>query len=118
MQLVAIQNVIALWDPDEKLSPLWISLFLLAIVSFNLLNVRNLGEIEYWLALVKLQGIVVLIILGLLLVAGISPGSRQNGTSSDNATVISCAQAKSEGGQCLNPDAPGLECKPALHDNS
>ena len=106
VQLVAIQNVIAFWDNDTTLSPVWIILFLAAIVFFNILNVRKLGEIEFWLALTKLQGIFVLIVFGLVLVMGASPGSRQLGTSSDNTTVIAC----SPGNSCLAD--PGFDCNP------
>ena len=107
VQLVAIQNVIGIWDTDSKLSPLWLSIFLLTLMIFSLLHVRHLGEIEYWLALIKLQGLLVLIFLGLVLSMGISPGTRQSGTSADNSTAISCSQADS---QCLDPNAPGFEC--------
>jgi amino acid permease len=110
VQLVAIQNVIAFWDPNLNLSPLWISLFLLALFLFNLMHVRNLGEIEYWLALIKLQGILALSVFGILMSMGVSPGTRQSGTSSDNSTVISCSQAQTQGGQCLDPNVPGFEC--------
>jgi amino acid permease len=105
VQLVAIQSVIAFWDSDTNLSSLWISLFLIAIVLFNLLNVRNLGEIEYWLALTKLQGILVLIVFGLVLSMGASPSTRQLGTKPDNLTVTFCSP---EGSSCL--DAPGFDC--------
>jgi amino acid permease len=110
VQLVAIQKVIAIWDPESNLSALWISLFLLTLILFNLLYVRHLGEIEYWLALIKLQGLLAIAAFGLLMSMGLAPGARQSGTSFDNSTVIPCSQAQAEGGQCLDPNVPGLEC--------
>lgn len=80
VQLVAIQNVISFWAQDDNLAAVWITIFFLAIILFNLLNVRNLGEIEFWLALTKIEGIVVLIILGLVLSMGARVGTRQLGT--------------------------------------
>jgi amino acid permease len=108
VQLVVIQNVIAFWDPDTTLSPVWIILFLTTIVIFNLLNVRNLGEIEFWLALTKLQGILVITMFGLVLVLGASPGSRKLGTSPDNTTAIFCSATAQQSNSCL--EAPGFNC--------
>ena len=96
------------WVENDKLKALWITVFFAAILIFNFLNVRKLGEIEYWLALVKIEGIVILIILGILLVMGVSNGKRQLGTSPDNTTVIPCSPAALQAGQCL--DTPGFAC--------
>jgi len=106
VQLVAIQNVISFWDLDSNLRAVWITIFFVAIVLFNLLNVRNLGEIEFWLALTKIEGIVVLIILGLVLSMGASVGTRQLGTSPDNTTAIPCTANVTQ--PCV--EALGFDC--------
>lgn len=109
MQLVAIEAVIGFWDMDVNVIPAWITLFLVVLVLFNLLNVRNLGEIEFWLALTKLQGILVLIVFGLVLVMGASPRTRKLGTAFDNMNVTVVTDCSST---AITPcvDAPGFNC--------
>jgi amino acid permease len=106
LELVALQNVMAIWLPEEKYIYIWITIFFGAIVLFNLLNVRRYGEIEYWLTVTKLTTIVGLIILGLVLSMGASAKTRQLGTSLDN-TAIPCPGNAADG-QCLG--TPGFEC--------
>jgi amino acid permease len=106
LQLVALQKVMAIWVPEEKYTYIWISIFFVTIVLFNLLNVRRYGEVEYWLTVIKLAMIVGLIILGLVLPMGASAKTRQLGTSPDN-TAIPCPSNAPEG-QCL--ETPGFEC--------
>lgn len=96
----------ATWVINEKFRYVWITIFYLVIVLFNLLNVRRYGEIEYWLTVIKLATIVGIIILGLLLPLGISPDTRQLGTTV-NDTVTLCT---SDPNGCLGN--PGFECSP------
>lgn len=106
LQLVVIQNVMANWVSDERYRYVWITVFFVSVILFNLLNVRRYGEIEYWLTVIKLATIVGLIVLGILLPMGARPGARLLGTSSDNQTPIPCAVSFQ---QCL--PTPGLECR-------
>jgi amino acid permease len=103
LELVALQKVMAIWLQEERYTSIWITIFFVAIVLFNLLNVRRYGEIEYWLTVTKLTTIVGLIILGLVLSMGASAKTRQLGTSLDNI-AIPCPVD----GQCLG--TPGFEC--------
>src|SRR2546423_9273508 len=66
LQLVVVQNIMATWVTDERYRYVWITVFLVLIVMFNVLNVRRFGEIEYWMTVIKLATIVGIIILGFL----------------------------------------------------
>ena len=106
LELVALQKVMSTWLSDEKYAYMWITIFFIMIVLFNLLNVRRYGEIEFWLTAIKLVTIVGIIFLGLVLPMGASPNTRQLGTSSDY-TAIPCPSNATQG-QCL--ETPGFEC--------
>jgi amino acid permease len=108
LQLVVIQNVMANWVSGEVYRYIWISVFFVVIILFNLLDVRRYGEIEYWLTVIKLATIVGLMILGILLPLGLSASTRLLGTSSDNRP-IPCSESL----DCL-PN-PGLACKAHIY---
>lgn len=97
------------WDKSDNLKSVWITIFLLVPLLFNLLNVRRIGEIEYWLTIVKVTTIVGLIILGIVLPMGASVGSRQLGTDGEstlhNLTAVACSSSTMP---CLDP--PGFPC--------
>lgn len=63
--------------------PGWIpALVVIALLAgSNLLSVRNYGEFEYWFALLKVVAIVAFLVLGVLAVAGLLPGSDAHGVS-------------------------------------
>lgn len=107
IQLIAIQNLMSFWpglssDVDRYI---WITIFFIAIVLFNLLNVRRYGEIEYWLTVVKLETIVGLIVLGILLPMGASAGTR---LLRNVSTTLAACPANPGPQECL--DNPGFLC--------
>lgn len=63
--------------------PQWV--FALAITALlmgtNLFSVANYGEFEFWFALIKVVAIVAFIIVGILAIAGLLPGSHVSGLS-------------------------------------
>ncbi|WP_327178643.1 amino acid permease [Streptomyces sp. NBC_01335] len=63
--------------------PSWIPALLViaALAGSNLLAVRNYGEFEYWFALLKVVAIVAFLVLGVLAVLGVLPGSDTHGVS-------------------------------------
>jgi D-serine/D-alanine/glycine transporter len=65
-EIIAISGYISFWLPNL---PLWISAvgITLLLLILNLLNVRTFGELEFWMAIVKVVAIVGLIFLGLYL---------------------------------------------------
>lgn len=65
-EIIAITGYIAFWRPDL---PPWISatsvIFLL--LTLNIVSVKAFGELEFWLAIIKVIAIICLIVLGLYL---------------------------------------------------
>jgi len=65
-EIIAITGYIAFWWPDL---PHWISalVVILFLLTLNILSVRAFGELEFWMAIIKVLAIVGLIVLGLYL---------------------------------------------------
>ncbi|MFJ8825193.1 amino acid permease [Streptomyces sp. NPDC102467] len=63
--------------------PSWIPALAMIVLlaGSNLLAVRNYGEFEYWFALLKVVAIVAFLVLGVLAVLGLLPGSDTSGVS-------------------------------------
>ncbi|MEU9356680.1 amino acid permease [Streptomyces sp. NPDC048301] len=63
--------------------PSWIPalVVILVLTGSNLLAVRNYGEFEYWFSLIKVVAIVAFLVLGVLAVLGLLPGSDTSGVS-------------------------------------
>ncbi|MFC6063683.1 amino acid permease [Streptomyces ochraceiscleroticus] len=63
--------------------PSWIPTFavIAVLAGTNLLAVRNYGEFEYWFALLKVIAIVGFLVLGVLAILGLLPGSGTSGVS-------------------------------------
>lgn len=61
--------------------PAWIAAFgvTFVLIASNCLSVKNFGEIEYWLSLFKVIAIVGFIILGVLAILDLLPGSSTSG---------------------------------------
>lgn len=73
-QLVAGALTMQYWVPRSKVNPgVWIAIFLVVILSVNLLGVRFFGEIEFWLSSLKVLTIIGLIILLLVIALGGGP---------------------------------------------
>jgi D-serine/D-alanine/glycine transporter len=67
-EIVAIAGYSKFWWPDV---PVWLPALVTGcvILVFNLLSVRNFGEMEFWFALIKVAAIMCLIVVGVVLVA-------------------------------------------------
>ncbi|MFI7386153.1 amino acid permease [Streptomyces sp. NPDC049813] len=63
--------------------PSWIPALAMIVLlaGSNLLAVRNYGEFEYWFALLKVVAIVAFLVLGVLAVLGVLPGSDTRGVA-------------------------------------
>ncbi|MET9494152.1 amino acid permease [Streptomyces sp. NPDC006552] len=63
--------------------PSWIPALAMIVLlaGSNLLAVRNYGEFEYWFALLKVVAIVAFLVLGVLAVLGLLPGSGTHGVA-------------------------------------
>ncbi|KAI1074457.1 putative amino acid permease [Whalleya microplaca] len=74
-QLTAAALVIQYWVPRERVNPgVWITIFLIAIITINYFGIRFFGEFEFWLSSFKVLVIVGVIILTLVIAAGGADG--------------------------------------------
>lgn len=87
--VVAVSGYMAFWFPEIAL---WIPALglIVTLLVFNLPNVRNFGEIEFWFALIKIVAIITLIITGVVMLAG--------HYTSPNGTVASVTHLWAQGG--------------------
>jgi amino acid permease len=68
---------------------IFVTVFLVFPIGFNLLNVRRYGEIEYWFTTIKVLTIVGLVLAGLLIAMGAAPGPNLLGTDA-NFKPVDC----------------------------
>lgn len=74
-QLTAAALVISFWVPREKVNPgVWITIFLVLILSINYFGIRFFGEFEFWLSSFKVVVIVGVILLALVIACGGADG--------------------------------------------
>ncbi len=59
----------------------WVALFMVVFCGTNLAAVKNFGEFEFWFAALKVGAISLFLVLGVLAIAGILPGTDSPGTS-------------------------------------
>ncbi|MFV0517138.1 MAG: amino acid permease [Aminipila sp.] len=72
-ELVAGAIVVKFWLPDTS-SVMWSGLFLLILILLNVFSAKIYGESEFWFAGVKVITIIVFLIVGILMIAGIMGG--------------------------------------------
>ncbi|MEV5157339.1 amino acid permease [Streptomyces sp. NPDC053728] len=59
----------------------WVALFMVIFLGTNLAAVKNFGEFEFWFATLKVVAITLFLVLGVLAVLGVLPGTDSPGTS-------------------------------------
>ena len=74
----AAAAIIHAWFPG---APIWVLAFLItsALTVTNLFSVKNYGEFEFWLALIKVCSIIAFLVLGCAAIFGFSPNSEVSG---------------------------------------
>lgn len=74
VELLAAGSFLQYWFPSM---PLWLLSFICAafIVGINLFQVKYYGELEYWIAGIKIVTLMAFILLGSLILLGIFPGT-------------------------------------------
>ena len=72
-EISAVTLIMKFWFPNSS-SALWTILFIIIVLSFNLLSVRAYGESEYWFAMIKVATVIVFIIVSFLMIFGILRG--------------------------------------------
>lgn len=71
VELIAAAIVMSFWFPT--VNPIdWCALFFVAILTLNCLPVKNYGETEFWLSLIKVITIIAFIIVGLFIILGVN----------------------------------------------
>lgn len=69
VELIASAILMAYWFPH--INPLfWCALFFCLIFSLNILSVRNYGETEFWLSLIKALALIAFIVIGIAVIFG------------------------------------------------
>jgi amino acid permease len=101
-KLIAASNYMTLWIPKSQIpSAVWISVWLIPPIIFNMFNVRRYGEIEFWLTLQKVATFVLLIIYGLLMTMGASTVTPLSGTDPITHDLVPCNDPSTE--NCVGP---------------
>ncbi|MGV9251212.1 amino acid permease [Streptomyces sp. NPDC003697] len=59
----------------------WVALFMVVFCGANLAAVKNFGEFEFWFAALKVGAITLFLVLGVLAIAGVLPGTDAPGAS-------------------------------------
>ncbi|MEU5598304.1 amino acid permease [Streptomyces sp. NPDC020298] len=59
----------------------WVALFMVVFCGTNLAAVKNFGEFEFWFAALKVGAISLFLVLGVLAIAGVLPGTDSPGSS-------------------------------------
>ncbi|MER5384128.1 amino acid permease [Streptomyces sp. NPDC002688] len=59
----------------------WVALFMVVFCVANLAAVKNFGEFEFWFAALKVGAITLFLVLGVLAIAGVLPGTDAPGTA-------------------------------------
>lgn len=87
-ELVAGALIVKFWFPGSS-AALWAAGFLALLLALNLLSVRAYAEAEYWFSSIKVATVIIFIVVGGLMIAGIMGGDRAgfaNWTLTDPAT--------------------------------
>ncbi|MCI2062514.1 MAG: amino acid permease [Eubacteriaceae bacterium] len=96
-EIVAASILMKYWFPNSS-STMWSMIFLTIMLGLNLLPIKGFGESEYWLSEIKVVAVIIFIIIGSLMIAGIINGNHMgfgNWTLShenDKAPFINGAQ--------------------------
>ena len=73
-EIAAVSIIMKYWFPNSS-SLLWTVLFIVIVLTFNLLSVKAYGESEYWFAMIKVATVVVFIIVSFLMIFGLLGGN-------------------------------------------
>lgn len=75
---IGAAKIVTGWLPDTPEWG-WVALFMLVFLATNLAAVKNFGEFEFWFAALKVGAISLFLVLGVLAVAGVLPGTDSPG---------------------------------------
>ncbi|MEE1928370.1 amino acid permease [Streptomyces sp. TRM 70351] len=80
VEAIAAAEIMLTWLPGTA-SWMWVAVFMATFCATNLASVRNFGEYEFWFAALKVFAIVAFLVVGVLAIAGLLPGSDAPGTA-------------------------------------
>ncbi len=72
-ELIAGALIVKFWFPHSS-SALWAGTFLALLLALNLLSVRAYAEAEYWFSSIKVGTVLIFLVVGVLMIAGILGG--------------------------------------------
>ncbi|KAG0001302.1 hypothetical protein BGZ65_003605 [Modicella reniformis] len=77
-ELSASAVIISFWIPDDSTFPPWVVplIIIIIMVIINISGVKAYGEIEYWLSILKVFTIIMFIVCGILVDAGVIGGKK------------------------------------------
>ncbi|MGW6015852.1 amino acid permease [Streptomyces sp. NPDC055210] len=75
---IAAAKIMTGWLPGTP-EWAWVALFMVVFCAANLAAVRNFGEFEFWFAALKVGAIALFLVLGVLAITGILPGTDSPG---------------------------------------
>ncbi|MCX5446698.1 amino acid permease [Streptomyces sp. SID8375] len=73
-------DIMVQWFPGSE-PWMWVLLFMVIFTGTNLAAVSNFGEFEFWFAALKVAAIAIFLVLGLLAIFGLLPGTSAPGTT-------------------------------------
>ncbi|KOV64963.1 amino acid permease [Streptomyces sp. MMG1121] len=77
---IGAAHIVSGWVPGTP-EWMWVALFMVVFCGTNLAAVKNFGEFEFWFATLKVGAISLFLILGVLAIVGVLPGTDAPGTS-------------------------------------
>ncbi|ROP53170.1 amino acid permease [Streptomyces sp. PanSC9] len=77
---IGAAHIVSGWLPGTP-EWLWVALFMVVFCGTNLAAVKNFGEFEFWFAALKVGAISLFLVLGVLAIAGLLPGTDAPGAS-------------------------------------
>ncbi|TSB21287.1 amino acid permease [Streptomyces benahoarensis] len=79
-EAIGAAGIMTQWFPGTQ-TWMWVLLFMVIFCGANLASVSNFGEFEFWFAALKVAAIGIFLILGLLAIFGVLPGTSAPGAT-------------------------------------
>ncbi|WP_431678576.1 amino acid permease [Kitasatospora sp. KL5] len=79
-EAIGASHVMQGWFPGVPLW-VWVAVFMAFFCASNLAAVKNFGEFEFWFAAIKVTAIAAFLVIGILAITGVLPGSDSPGAA-------------------------------------
>ncbi|MES4901979.1 MULTISPECIES: amino acid permease [unclassified Streptomyces] len=84
-EAIGAAGIMVKWFPGTE-SWMWVALFMVIFCGTNLAAVGNFGEFEFWFAALKITAISLFLVLGVLAILGVLPGTDAPGAANLTGT--------------------------------